>query len=41
MRVTIVDEAGGKASLSLQDDKACQVFKIDYAAIDVFKEYFF
>eukprot|EP00347_Sterkiella_histriomuscorum_P016140 403354333 len=41
MRITIKDEQGGEAYVSLNDDRCCRVFAIDFNNIDIFKEYFF
>eukprot|EP00347_Sterkiella_histriomuscorum_P014248 403361608 len=41
MRITIKDEQGGEAYVSLNDDRCCRIFAIDFNNIDIFKEYFF
>ncbi|CDW80496.1 UNKNOWN [Stylonychia lemnae] len=41
MRCTIKDEHDGEAFISLNDERCCKVFGIDYYNIDTFKDYFF
>jgi hypothetical protein len=41
IRVTMKDESGGEAYLSLTDTIASHVFGIDVDSADIFKEYFF
>jgi hypothetical protein len=41
MRVTITDETGGEAFISMRDDACLKVFGITPSCMDVFKDYFF